>query len=54
MELLIRLGEYRSGGDALSDQAVALREAQLDFLRQDTSGQSPYAHTCERLAALAT
>ncbi|NHZ32685.1 FliI/YscN family ATPase [Massilia rubra] len=53
MELLIRLGEYRSGGDPLADQAVALRQAQTDFLRQDTSGQTPFAQTLERLAALA-
>lgn len=53
MELLIRLGEYRSGGDPLADQAVALRDAQLDFLRQDTSAQTPYAQTLANLRALA-
>jgi type III secretion protein N (ATPase) len=52
MELLIRLGEYRAGGDVLSDQAVALRQAQVDFLRQDTSGQTPFEETLARLTAL--
>lgn len=45
MELLIRLGEYRAGGDPLADKAVALRQRQIDFLRQDTRGQTPFDET---------
>ena len=52
MELLIRLGEYRAGGDALADKAVGLRQRQIDFLRQDTSGQTPFAQTMEQIRAL--
>ncbi|MET3133332.1 type III secretion protein N (ATPase) [Oxalobacteraceae bacterium GrIS 1.11] len=52
MELLIRLGEYRAGGDPLADKAVALRQRQIDFLRQDTRGQSPFPETLEQMTAL--
>ncbi|CDG82299.1 FliI/YscN family ATPase [Janthinobacterium agaricidamnosum] len=53
MELLIRLGEYKSGTDELADRAVELRPEQLSFLRQDTRGQSPYDETMARMAELA-
>lgn len=53
MELLIRLGEYKSGTDPVADRAVRLREAQLDFLRQDISGSSSFASTLESLKELA-
>lgn len=53
MELLIRLGEYKPGRDALADRAVQLRPAQMDFLRQDTRESSAIGDTLESLAALA-
>lgn len=53
MELLIRLGEYKSGRDPLADRAVKMRPEQMDFLRQDTRDMSAIAETQSRLAALA-
>lgn len=52
MELLIRLGEYRPGADALSDRAVRERPARQDFLRQPTRELAPYEHSLSRLAGL--
>jgi type III secretion protein N (ATPase) len=53
MELLIRLGEYKSGSDPVADRAVQLRPDQLAFLRQDTSGSSDYQETLATLEKLA-
>ena len=53
MELLIRLGEYQAGGDALADAAVRLRPDQLAFLKQDTRRSAPFDASLERLAELA-
>lgn len=53
MELLIRLGEYKTGGDALADRAVELRPQQLAFLRQDTRLGTPLGQTLAGLAELA-
>ncbi|AIY39669.1 Flagellum-specific ATP synthase FliI [Collimonas arenae] len=53
MELLIRLGEYKPGRDALADRAVRLRPAQMDFLRQDTRESSAIGDTLDSLAVLA-
>jgi type III secretion protein N (ATPase) len=52
MELLIRLGEYQSGHDALADKAVRLRSLQQGFLRQDTSGSDDFHATLQRMEAL--
>ena len=52
MELLIRLGEYKSGTDPVADRAVQMRGQQLDFLRQDTHKKSMFSQTLERLHAL--
>lgn len=53
MELLIRLGEYKSGADPVADRAVALRSEHLAFLRQDTSTGSDFAATLKKLQELA-
>ncbi|MGI4847270.1 MAG: FliI/YscN family ATPase [Janthinobacterium lividum] len=49
MELLIRLGEYKPGADAVADRAMNLRPQQLAFLRQDTSTPSDYAEAIKTL-----
>lgn len=49
MELLIRLGEYKSGTDPVADRAIQLRPEQLAFLRQDTSASSDYQGTLDSL-----
>lgn len=53
MELLIRLGEYKAGTDPVADRAVALRQDQLDFLRQDTSKVGDFNEMLSRLMKLA-
>lgn len=40
VELLMRIGEYRAGSDALADEAIARREAIEQFLRQAEGGCS--------------
>lgn len=52
MELLIRLGEYKSGSDPVADQAVRLRPEQLAFLRQDTSSSDDYDQTLATMMEL--
>lgn len=53
MELLIRLGEYKKGGDPFADEAVEIRPAQIEFLRQDTRDIAEFDHTLGRLCELA-
>ncbi|MBB5391355.1 MULTISPECIES: FliI/YscN family ATPase [unclassified Herbaspirillum] len=53
MELLIRLGEYKSGADPVADRAMELRPEQLSFLRQDTSGSSDFQETLDTLMEMA-
>jgi len=52
MELLIRLGEYQSGNDAMADKAVRLRPLQQGFLRQDTSSSADFDDTLHRMNEL--
>lgn len=53
MELLIRLGEYKSGTDPVADRAMALRPEQLSFLRQDTSTSSDFEQAIDTLMGMA-
>lgn len=52
MELLIRLGEYKSGADPVADRAMQLRPEQLAFLRQDTTTGSAYDETIDKLMGM--
>lgn len=52
MELLIRLGEYKTGGDPLADEAVAARPQQIEFLRQDTRQIADFDGTIEQLCQI--
>ncbi|TFY86927.1 FliI/YscN family ATPase [Pseudomonas kairouanensis] len=52
IELMLKLGEYQAGNDALTDQAVETRQAVDDFLRQDLREPSPLASTLEQLTEL--
>ncbi|WP_137938849.1 FliI/YscN family ATPase [Chitinivorax sp. B] len=54
LELLIRLGEYRAGQDAASDQAVQMQPALKSWLQQDTRDTSPFEKTCTQLASLSS
>jgi type III secretion protein N (ATPase) len=55
LELLIQIGEYKRGTDALADRAIELRGAMQEFLNQTPSGHQAMAHTVaalQRLVAL--
>ena len=52
VELLIRVGEYKPGGDPLADEGVAKIDAINAFLRQDSGTVTAYSETVSRLAAL--
>ncbi|KLN53518.1 FliI/YscN family ATPase [Variovorax paradoxus] len=49
MELLVQIGEYKAGGDALADEAIRMRPAMLDFLSQPPDASLPYAQSVETL-----
>lgn len=49
MELLVQIGEYKAGGDALADEAISARPAMLDFLSQPPDASLPYAQSIEAL-----
>ncbi|AKJ32077.1 FliI/YscN family ATPase [Caldimonas brevitalea] len=50
LELLVQIGEYRAGSDALADRAIALRPAMLEFLSQPPGVREPFEQTLARLA----
>ena len=52
LELLIQIGEYRSGADALADEAVRLRAAMQGFLAQPPRTHQPFEHTVGELQRL--
>jgi len=49
MELLVQIGEYKPGGDALADEAIGARSAMLEFLSQPPDADLPYAQSIETL-----
>ena len=49
MELLVQIGEYKPGSDALADEAIQGRPAMLDFLSQPPKTGQPFEQS---LAAL--
>ncbi len=53
VELLVKIGEYKRGGDAVTDTAIDRNEAIRKFLRQGTTERSGFADTVKALAALA-
>ena len=52
LELLIQIGEYRPGGDALADHAVRLREPMQRLLAQAAGSAQPFAETVAQLQRL--
>ncbi|MGN6529344.1 MAG: FliI/YscN family ATPase [Burkholderiaceae bacterium] len=52
LELLIQIGEYREGGDALADQAVRLRAQMQRFLAQSPGEHAPFAQTLAEMERL--
>jgi len=53
IELLVRVGEYQAGSDALADEALRKIEALRGFLRERGDEATPFAETLARLQALA-
>jgi len=49
MELLVQIGEYKAGADALADEAIGARPATLEFLSQPPDASLPYAQSVEVL-----
>ncbi|MES2480738.1 MAG: type III secretion system ATPase SctN [Pseudomonadota bacterium] len=49
VELLVKIGEYRRGGDDTTDEAIDKQEMIREFLRQRTDEKSDFGHTLERL-----
>ncbi len=52
IELMLKLGEYQAGSDALTDLAVDGRAAVDGFLRQDLRGPSAIETTLQQLTEL--
>jgi ATP synthase in type III secretion protein N len=53
VELLVKIGEYKPGADATTDEALRKINDINDFLRQSTSDLVPFAETLARLKKLA-
>jgi len=51
IELLLQIGEYKSGSDARADRAVHCREKLQRFLRQDSSDSTGAVDMLEQLQA---
>ncbi|UXH78287.1 type III secretion system ATPase SctN [Roseateles amylovorans] len=52
MDMLIQMGEYKPGNDALADEAVRKHAAIREFLNQATSDLRPFEQTVAELQAL--
>jgi len=52
VELLVKIGEYKRGGDATTDEAIDKIDAIRDFLKQRTEDRSPFAAAQAGLSAL--
>jgi type III secretion protein N (ATPase) len=53
LEMLIQIGEYQAGSDALADRAIATREAWQAFLTQPPELSVPFDTTLAALRRLA-
>ncbi len=49
IDLLVQMGEYQPGRDALADRALDDREPMNSFLRQSSDDQTPISHSIARL-----
>lgn len=52
VEMLLRLGEYQAGADAVTDSAVELHDQIDQFLRQDLREPVPMQDTLDYLVSL--
>lgn len=51
-QLLLKVGEYKSGSDLITDEAIAKMDSINDFLRQGTRDIEPFDSTCAKLASI--
>jgi ATP synthase in type III secretion protein N len=49
VELLVKIGEYKRGGDAVTDEAIDKQEVIKTFLRQRTDEQCAFKDTLAQL-----
>ncbi|MEM1304141.1 MAG: EscN/YscN/HrcN family type III secretion system ATPase, partial [Planctomycetota bacterium] len=52
VEMLIKLGEYKEGGDAVTDEAVRKIDAINDFLKQGTREKATFEETLQRMSQI--
>ncbi len=52
IELVVQMGDYEPGRDALADRALESRAVIADYLRQTSGDVTPLAHSIARLRAL--
>ena len=52
VELLVKIGEYKRGGDATTDEAIDKIDAINQFLRQRTDERTTLAQAIERMTAI--
>ena len=52
VELLVKIGEYKRGGDPTTDEAIDKIDRIRSFLKQRTEENSTMAQTLEQLSAL--
>jgi type III secretion protein N (ATPase) len=52
VELLLKIGEYKQGGDAKTDEAIRKHDAIISFLRQKTTEQAPFTESLRALVQL--
>ncbi len=52
IELVVQMGDYEPGRDAIADRALESKAAITDYLRQASGDVSPLAHSVARLRAL--
>jgi type III secretion protein N (ATPase) len=52
VELLLKIGEYKQGGDAKTDEAIRKYDALTRFLRQQTTEQAPFSESVRALIQL--
>ncbi|MFO1349153.1 MAG: type III secretion system ATPase SctN [Gammaproteobacteria bacterium] len=53
VELLVKIGEYKKGSDAVADEALAKIGELRAFLRQELNEKVPFSDTLSRMQALA-
>jgi type III secretion protein N (ATPase) len=52
VELLVKIGEYKRGGDATTDEAIDKIEVIRNFLKQRTDDRSPFSSAQAGLSEL--